>query len=236
MQKFRQWTKDILISTRLFRPVRAVMVRLGLAQNHGHELLIRCLTRVNRDSAKQPLRGLCLVEIGSTRETIPGQGSTKRLARFCVKHGMTFETVDMDPENVRQATAILAGLNKRFKAVHARGEDYLEARQGVIDICYLDAFDIAHDSHSQERQQRYVSNLGVAISKHNCVQMHLQCARALIHKIPVEGWIIIDDSWMENGQWAGKGETAIPYLLEHGFSLFDRDGNAVALRRSAVVV
>ena len=197
---------------------------------HGHALLIERLEVVH----PLPLgRRRVLIEIGSTRERVPGQGSTEKLARVCAGLEMDFITVDMDARNTAMARRLFRRLGLPFRAVTAKGEDFLAAWQGPIDYCFLDAYDFDHGNHSELRQSRYEAFLGSRIADAQCHQMHLDCALSLVKKLAPDGVICFDDTWTdEDGAWTAKGTTAMPYLLDHGFKVILARDRAALLVRS----
>lgn len=197
---------------------------------HGHALLLAHL------AAHPPIplfRRRVLIEIGTTRERIPGQGSTEKLAKFCEEAGLDFVTVDMDARNSAMARRMFARLGLRFRAITAKGEDFLAAWEGPIDYCFLDAYDFDHGNHSEVRQSRYESFLGSRISDTLCHQMHLDCAESLVEKLASDGVICFDDTWKDaDGDWTAKGTTAMPFLLKHGFSVIKARDRAALLTRA----
>lgn len=216
--------------------VRAAFDRMRNAvqahEEHGHELLLQYLHAHGEAlRRKAPGRPLVLIEVGTTREDVPGQGSTRKLAEYCLKHGMHFITVDMDPHNSRMATETFAKLGAPFEAVTMKGEDYLRERTGPIDLVFLDAYDYDHGMHSALRQSRYERFLGARIDEQACHQMHLDCAQSLVSKLWEHGVICVDDTWRIGEGWAAKGTTAVPYLLEHGYALLDERNKAVLMAR-----
>lgn len=196
---------------------------------HGHALLIDYLQ--SHRPAKIARRRV-MIEIGTTREQVPGQGSTEKLARLCDALGLDFITVDMDPRNSAVARRLFRRLNLPFQAVTAKGEDFLAGWQGEIDYCFLDAYDFDHGQHSELRQSRYESFLGSRIEDEQCHKMHLDCATSLVAKMAADGVICFDDTWTDtDGAWTAKGTTAMPYLLSHGFKVETARNRAALLRR-----
>lgn len=216
--------RKILKRLHLLAPLRRAFRR---ASPHGHGLLISLLPQVPASR-----RDGYLVEIGSTREKIPNQGSTVLLAGLADSLGIPFVTVDMDPENTEQARRDLAGYPKA-QAVNAKGEDFLAAFDGPIVAAYLDAFDIDHGLHSPYRRERYQRFLSTEITDEACQQMHLLCAQALIPRVVPGGLVVIDDTWSARGRLVGKGATAVPHLESHGFAVVAQTATAVALQRLA---
>lgn len=199
---------------------------------HGQALLIAEL------SARPPLpphdgRKRLMIEIGTTRETVPGQGSTRQLAQLCADLDVDFITVDMDPANTRRAVRKFRRMGLPFTAITAKGEDYLASFGGLIDYIFLDAYDFDHGNHSEIRQERYEHYLGARINDAQCHQMHLDCAIALLDRLSPDGLICFDDTWQDSrGNWTAKGTTAMPYLLKHGFEVMEARNRATLLRRA----
>lgn len=203
---------------------------------HGHELLLAHLRlHLPAIRARAGSKPLSMVEIGTTRENVPGQGSTRKLAEFCRDNVIAFVTVDMDPHNARTAEETFRKLGVAFEAEAMKGEDYLVQRQTPIDFMYLDAYDFDHGKHSELRQSRYVKFLGSPIDEAACHQMHLDCARSLPRLVTPYGIVCFDDTWLRNGQWTAKGTLAMPFLLDNGFEVVDARNRAALLRRTQVL-
>lgn len=199
---------------------------------HGHDLLLDYVKK-NVGEYKKSLgeRKPVLIEIGTTRENVPGQGSTRKIAEFCHRNGLEFITVDMDPHNTRMAKEMFDRLGFKCQAVTAKGEDYLRAYQGNFDFIFLDAYDFDHGGHSQLRQSRYEKFLGAPIDDTACHQMHLDCAQSVKVKLADGGIVCVDDTWLENGAWTAKGTLAMPYLIDQGFVVLEARNRAALLAR-----
>lgn len=196
---------------------------------HGHSLLVSYLE-------KQPLpiieRQRVMIEVGTTREILSDQASTRKLSALCFAAGTEFITVDMDPRNGRNADRMFARQGLPFRAHTAKGEDFLAAFDRPIDIVFLDAYDFDHGNHSEVRQARYEVHLGARIDEAQCHQMHLDCAVSLISKLAPDGLICFDDTWLDTmGKWTAKGTTAMPFLLDNGFEVIDARNRAALLKR-----
>lgn len=198
-------------------------------EEHGQALLLHSL------SIHPPMpiaRKRLMVEIGTTRETVPGQGSTRQLALLCAREGFDFVTVDMDPRNSRKAMRMFRQIGLPFQAVTSKGEDWLASYPAQIDFVFLDAYDFDHGMHSELRQERYERYLGARIDEAACHQMHLDCAQALIDRLSPDGLICFDDTWTDpEGQWTAKGTTAMPFLLRNGFKVIEARNRAALLCR-----
>ena len=201
---------------------------------HGHDLLLSWLA-ANLVRMVPAGRPRVLIEIGSTREDIPGQGSTAKIAAFCLTRGLHFVTVDMDPHNTRMAVELFARMQAPFEAINMKGEDYLRDRADPIDFVFLDAYDFDHGKHSALRQSRYEKFLGARIADTACHQMHLDCAISVVGKLSPDGVVCLDDTWPEQGLWTAKGTLAMPYLLANGIKLVEARNRAALLTRESTV-
>ncbi len=203
-------------------------------QSHGHGILIRCLDERLGAKSDDLADDEFLIEVGSTREDVPGQGSTRVIAEFCKRRGIHFVTVDMDPRNTKSAQVLFKKLGVDFEAVNQKGEDFLREHPGPFDYVFLDAYDFDHGKHSELRQSRYEKFLGHRIDDADCHRMHLECAESIASKLRLTGLVCIDDTWQdENGHWTAKGTLAMPYLLENGFRVIEASNRAALLERVA---
>mgnify|MGYP001951181199 CR=1 FL=1 len=220
--------REILSSA--YQNIRSASIK---KQQHGHDLLIDYL-KENRQQFQQLEASLIMVEIGTTREDIPGQGSTLQLANLCQELGIKFITVDMDPNNSLLAKSAFSAQELNAKAVNQKGEDFLREFSSRLDFVFLDAYDFDHGMHSELRQSRYKKYLGASIDEEKCHQMHLDCAKSLVEKLSDKGVICIDDTWQDDkGNWTAKGTTAVPFLLKSGFEIIEARNRAVLMRRKA---
>lgn len=193
---------------------------------HGHALLIRLLPEL-----AGRLKHGYLVEVGTTREKVPGQGSTVILAALAARLGLPFVTVDIDPANTEQAIIDLDGV-PNARAVTAKGEDFLAQFDQPVVAAYLDAFDIQHGMHSKDRIERYRRLLNTEITNDGAAAMHLACAYALIPRVVPGGLVVIDDTWSEGDGYGGKGRDAVPALLAADFHIADATDTAIALEKN----
>jgi len=198
---------------------------------HGHDLLLSWLT-ANLKQMAPSAKPRILIEIGTTREDVPGQGSTAKIAAFCKANGLHFITVDMDPHNSLMAAQAFKASSTPFEAITAKGEDYLRQYPGQFDFIFLDAYDFDHGNHSELRQSRYEKFLGARIDEEQCHQMHLECAQSVLTKLAPDGVVCMDDTWLDKGAWTAKGTLAMPYFLQHGFHVIEARNRAALLVRT----
>jgi hypothetical protein len=167
------------------------------------------------------LPGECVVELGSER----GEGSTYYFVEHCGSHGIPFYTIDPD-KNEAYATAAQIAPNQAYCMT---GERFLAEVFPTFDLkikfAYLDNFDWAWeswgDNHpSFEYLKSIYSNFGLEFSNRNSQKAHLEQAQ-LVDRHAAPGCVIlIDDTWgRPDGAWSGKGGTAVPWLLGHGYAL-----------------
>jgi hypothetical protein len=191
---------------------------LAFAKKHAQRLRENC-------GSRKPL----LLEIGTTRESAAGQGSTRRLAEFCHSQGFHFITVDMDRANTDLAAQMFRENDYPYEAIHSKGEDFLAGYSGAIDLAFLDAYDFDHGKHTELRQARYEKFLGSRIDESECHRMHLECSRLILPLAAPWMLMCVDDTWLHEGRWTAKGTLAVPHLLENGYHFLDIRNRAVLM-------
>lgn len=205
---------------------KAILERLGLlgiirrfrSAEHGHTLLAAELRHARP--------GEVCVEVGTTRPEHGLSGSTGELSAVCSERGVEFFTIDMNPKNIERVQG------QGFHAICGKGEEVLAHFTRQIDYLYLDAFDLEHSGLAHRHRRAYGQYLDTKITKSACHKMHLDCARAVEDKMSVGSIIVFDDVWYDDG-WRGKGQTAIPFLLDKGFRVVRETDGAVMLLRIA---
>ena len=191
---------------------------------HGHKLLEEHIL-----GQKVDLTGRTIIEVGSVREYMEGQNSTGFFMDLCKKHNMKLISVDMDPDcsaNVHREAKKLDFEN--YEAITMRGEDYLKTIQ-EFDYLYLDGFDYFHQWHSDERKEKYKNILNTEITNENSWKSHLDMVKEVYQKGKDHSLICIDDVFSPT---KGKGCTAIPFLLEHGWTSLEHSYNALIFKLS----
>ena len=185
---------------------------------HGHaEFIALCHTKLTAVlegwSGERPW----IIEVGCSREIIEGQNSTVQLLAMAKELELPFAGIDLDHANIEA----LERDHREFNAtwIVGKGEEALQSWDKPIAAIYLDAYDFSHASHSELRQKSYLENYGTGINDAECHTMHLEAARHCSKLIPVGGLIGLDDTWLENGKWVGKGALALPWLVDQGWEL-----------------
>lgn len=148
--------------------------------------------------------GEVAVEIGSER----GEGSTAYIRDAMPR----FYSVDIDP-------AEPAGV------IRMDGAKFLTALDRPIKFAYLDSFDwipagLEDEPWIHEQVRDYAAR-GVTMSNVNCQAAHLEQARMVAAKAAPGCVIVIDDTFSTAGGFSGKGGTAVPWLLAHGYELLN---------------
>lgn len=139
-----------------------------------------------------------IVEVGTIRaeEDWRGAGfSTYLFAFFTHYAGGRLTTVDTNPKSIEFANFWCSPFNS-VKYHCCTGEKYLELPDIPIDLLYLDG----HDTYEE----------GFA-------ETGLRESQKGIHRMSSSGIIAMDDTVYSDGKWRGKGELAVPWLLENGW-------------------
>lgn len=148
-----------------------------------------------------------IVEIGGER----GEGSTSFLQRFAHRKGVPFHTVDMVNTGMtgeQWCREVLPGLNER------------------VGFAYLDNFDWTFETFKHEpwvhEQRAAYARAGVELTNANSLAAHLEQTQLIEPFAADDCAILYDDTWQTpDGQWTGKGGTAIPWLLSRGWRILE---------------
>lgn len=204
---------------------------------HGHSLLMQKIIADFGSGITRPAaNNVHIIEIGTTREYYWNQSSTSRLAALARGLGLQMVTVDMDSLNSESVAVHCKDYIKSVDAVTSLGERYLEGWQGELPpYIYLDAYDYDHGKHSQVRNERYEDIQGLPINDPDCWRMHYECAVHLEKKMPKNGVLVFDDVFCVDGEWLGKGVTAVPYLLDAGFKILSRTDSTLLMQKPGIL-
>ena len=205
---------------------------LGSKGVHGHAVFIE-ICREKLPAMLQSWTGErpWLVEVGCSREIIEGQDSTVQLLALATELGLPFAGIDLDHANIEVLERDYKDYNATW--ITGKGEEILHTWNRPIAACYLDAYDFWHASHSKLRQKVYMENYGSEISDAECHTMHLKTVNHCSRLIPQGGLLGLDDTWVENDCWAGKGALALPWLLEQGWDLLSSANRGTVLLQAA---
>lgn len=152
-----------------------------------------------------------VVEIGSER----GEGSTDYLSDLCRAHGVPFFSVDIAPRH--QLTTVMDG------------EAFLAEFADEIQLAYLDNFDFVFPEIEGldwvDGQISEYRALGYEMSNDNSMSAHLAQAKLVHERSFVDTVVLFDDTYMLDGRLHGKGATAVPWMLDHGWALIGEIGD-----------
>jgi hypothetical protein len=190
------------------------------------------------------------IEIGVDR----GEGSTRWFATHARQRGAKFYGVDIDPQQIAQASArmletgemvmladgrwapVVGSMPDHVSFTVSKGEDFVsefaEKYKEPISVVYLDNFDWDYWLGRQEEsfvpvvKQKYREEFKVEMNNMNSQLTHLKQTIALIPQLTANSVVICDDTWYlpEEGIFSGKCSAAIPLLLTAGFAVLHTDG------------
>jgi hypothetical protein len=211
--------------------LESINEKLGEKGAHGHARFIQfCKDRLPALLKDWHGERPWIVEVGCSREIVEGQNSTVQLLGLAEELLLPFAGIDMDEANIFALQRDYADFDAKW--ITGKGENVMAAWDRPIAACYLDAYDIWHSSHSEIRQEAYLKNYGSTINNADSQQMHFQVAKYCTKLIPDGGILGVDDTWIENGKWEGKGALAVPWLLEQGWQLLSRSNRSTVLLAS----
>jgi len=165
-----------------------------------------------------------IVEIGSSR----GDGSTHFFAGY-VSHNTKFNfySIDINPELTRHLTKFERVKHSNIKILTGKGEDKIDDIKEPISYAYLDNFDLIRpgtesESYILEQIGKYKKDFNINMNNENCYKAHLTQAQKVNSKCSKKCIIQIDDTHFAKDEWVGKGRTAVPWLLNNGWTLLPR--------------
>jgi hypothetical protein len=158
-----------------------------------------------------------VLEIGSEN----GEGSSIWLCEWAKQQGIEFYSVDVE-HRLRERT--YPHINW---VVAESGSDWckniLPGLNKIIKVLYLDNFDWIWDSgniapYCQTQMDNYAVR-GVVMNNQNCQAEHRLQLEYCLPYLDKQAVVIMDDTFYNDGTWDGKCATAIPLLLENGFTM-----------------
>lgn len=160
----------------------------------------------------------CVVEIGSTR----GEGSTYFFMGFLHKSTRhNFVTIDINHETTRHLEKYKRMGN--IQVLTGNGVVMLDQIAQPIAYAYLDNFDLIRpgtENHPAIREQvnKYKKDFNLDMHNTNCYQTHLEQTQKIVTRCAEKCIIQFDDTHFKEG-WVGKGSTAVPWLLDRGWTV-----------------
>ncbi len=174
----------------------------------------------------------CIVEIGSARETSGSDSSTFFFSELAEKTGSEFYSVDFSPNSQKLAAEIIGesailsdgvAFLKKFKSISSR----------KISVFYLDNFDVVYNNQHKESLMRRVGNIyednNESLTNERSAVVHLEQMKAAIPLLADKHVVIIDDTKQTEVGWWGKGASAVPFLLEKGYSIKAQSEDGILL-------
>lgn len=180
--------------------------------------------------------GELVLEIGSDR----WEGSSQYFAELAHNIGCKFITVDLDPDAVERARENSGefGANADFFNAEAVKwcKEVLPTYNTKVKVLYLDNFDWDWDvnviNHEMiEPQKAWYKTQGITMSNQNCQISHFAQMQALLPYMSDECIVCIDDTYLYNDVFIGKGGPIVPYLICNGFDLllFDKADSGIGV-------
>jgi hypothetical protein len=147
--------------------------------------------------------GDCLLEIGAER----GDGSTAWLASLAEERHVPFYSIDPDGQGTitGRAEDILARWSAeppRFTWADGYDWPYSWCEGGNAEWC-------------RSIFEDYASR-GMPLTEEASMESHRQISELLHGVTRVGAVVVFDDTWRRNGEWTGKGGTAVPWLTGTG--------------------
>lgn len=162
--------------------------------------------------------------------------SSQYFAEYFSKNTREFHGIDIEQRKAR----VLGSLYPEAKFWACDWRKVFETFTQPIAFAYLDGFDyIPPGGESWPivlRQMQVYRKRGVELTNENSAQFHLEIAQA-IHERAAEHCVIMMDDTFQAGYckvfqehlknedpdtWMGKGATAVPWLLQNGWTRMER--------------
>ena len=206
----------------------SINICLGREGAHGHaEFIALCHEKLTAILESWSGESPWIMEVGCSREIIEGQNSTVQILALSKELDLPFVGIDLDHANIEALERDYREFNATW--ITGKGEEVLRFWNKPIAAIYLDAYDFWHASHSEFREKSYLENYGSGINDAECHNMHLEAARHCSRLIPQGGLIGLDDTWVENDRWVGKGALALPWLVAQGWELLSTANRGTVL-------
>ena len=161
-----------------------------------------------------------VLEIGSDRY----EGSSAYFAELADQYNKDFVTIDLDenmPRRLKQC--IPKHLQDRVTFIQCDGTEWTKTCIRPISILYLDNFDwdweVGTYSKMIEEQRVWYTERGIEMNNINSQVAHLTQMQNLLPCMTRSCVVCLDDTYIHNGVYIGKGGAVVPYLLANNFKL-----------------
>ncbi len=176
-----------------------------------------------------------IVELGSDRY----EGSTAYFADLAMAHHSRLITVDVDsdayPRILKTVTPEQLHKLEFCCAEAVTWTQKFSTKQKTIKLLYLDNFDwdweVAKPNDMIIKQRKWYKDLGMTMNNITCQTSHLHQMINLMPFMAKQSIVCIDDTYIYNDVYIGKGGAVVPYLLVHGYSILESKDDGVILGR-----
>ena len=178
------------------------------------------------------VKGTCVVEIGSARETSGPDSSTYYFSELSDKVGADFFSVDFSPQSYALAKEVVGDRAKLSDGVKFL-ENFPYSSSKKISILYLDNFDVIYNDKHKESLLRRVGSVyednEEELTNERSGIVHLEQMKAALPLLHVKNIVIVDDTKKTEHGWWGKGALVVPYLLEKGYKISNESEDGIML-------
>jgi hypothetical protein len=171
-----------------------------------------------------------IMEFGVSRDF----GSTKLISDLAIETKSTIKLVDPNINTLEKAVLSL-DLDISFERICKKGEDVDQEYFKNVGLFHLDGFDIVTSHKHKKSTVDSYADAGIELLKDGNVLSaisHYKIAeKILIINSNKNCVILIDDTWIQNGVWQGKGATTVPLLISNGFYLISKPSRNRILKK-----
>jgi glycosyltransferase involved in cell wall biosynthesis len=163
-----------------------------------------------------------VLEIGSDRH----EGSTEYFNNICQKNNVDFYSVDCEQGAYERAKSIVG-----TRAFKMKGEDFIKGLESdttliKFSFVFLDNFDFFIPGVGDPKNLVDIENnyklLNMLFNNEESQKTHLLQAQLIQPYMMDDAIIGFDDTWQKpDGTFDGKGGTAVPWLLQNGYTILD---------------
>ena len=174
-----------------------------------------------------------VLEIGSDRY----EGSSAYFAEVAEQLNTQFITLDLDEDMPRRlAQCIPPHLKTITEFIHCNGTEWTKTCNHRVSVLYLDNFDWDWEVGTKDKmikvQCAWYQERGITMNNINCQVAHLAQMQNLLPHMTDNCIVCLDDTYLHNGVYIGKGGAVVPYLLVNGFEILLTQDYGVIMGRN----
>ena len=174
-----------------------------------------------------------VLEIGSDRH----EGSSSYFADIAKQLNTKFITLDLDEHMSQHLSYRIPGyLKQHTRFIHCDGTEWTKTCKHQISVLYLDNFDWDWEVGTQDKmikdQRAWYQERGIEMNNVNCQVAHLTQMQNLLTHMTDNCIVCLDDTYLHNGVYIGKGGAVVPYLLVNGFEILLTQDYGVIMGRT----